>query len=147
MNNRIFLQANKVFTRCQQDNEEKGKDTSKPRKAIDQQDMGHLFKNYFTPGLSTFNAKVLLQKAFFDIVYYTGRRGKEGLCELDKKSFEIKIGADGLEYVQLTFNEKTKKNQGHETSSAQNALHTGRERLIRSHSSAMFCFELSGNSN
>ena len=24
---------------------------------------------------------------------------------------------------------------------------TGRERLIRSHSSAMFCFELSGNSN
>ena len=26
-------------------------------------------------------------------------------------------------------------------------LHTGRERLIRSHSSARFCFELSGNSN
>ena len=25
--------------------------------------------------------------------------------------------------------------------------HTGRERLIRSHSSARFCFELSGNSN
>ena len=26
-------------------------------------------------------------------------------------------------------------------------LNTGRERLIRSHSSARFCFELSGNSN
>ena len=26
-------------------------------------------------------------------------------------------------------------------------LHTGQERLIRSHSSTRFCFELSGNSN
>ena len=26
-------------------------------------------------------------------------------------------------------------------------IYTGRERLIRSHSSARFCFELSGNSN
>ena len=29
----------------------------------------------------------------------------------------------------------------------ENELYTGRERLIRSHSSARFCFELSGNSN
>ena len=28
-----------------------------------------------------------------------------------------------------------------------NRIYTGRERLIRSHSSARFCFELSGNSN
>ena len=33
------------------------------------------------------------------------------------------------------------------TLSLNRELNTGRERLIRSHSSARFCFELSGNSN
>ena len=88
MNDQIFLQANKVFTGQQRDNKEKGNDKSKRCKAIDQEDMENMFKNYFTPGLVTFNAKVLLQKVFFDIMYYTGRRGKEGLHELDKNSFE-----------------------------------------------------------
>ena len=36
---------------------------------------------------------------------------------------EIKIGSDGLDYIELTFNEKTKKNQGDQNSSGQDALH------------------------
>ena len=73
--------------------------------------------------MKSFNPKVFVQKVFFDIVYYTGCRGKEGLRSLEKKSFEIKTGNDGEEYIQLTFNEKTKRNQGDQNSSALDALH------------------------
>ena len=56
-------------------------------------------------------------------MYYTGRRAKEGLRELCKNSFEIKIGSDGLKFVEITFNEKTKKNQGSDNSMSKRALH------------------------
>ena len=79
MNDRVFLQANKVFTGRLRDNKEKGNDKSKPRVAIDQEDLETLFKNYFTPAMQTLDTYVLVQKIFFDIIYYTGRRGKEGL--------------------------------------------------------------------
>ena len=69
------------------------------------------------------NTQVLVHKVFFDIVYYTGRRAKEGLRELSKNSFDVKIGSDGLEYIEITFNEKTKKNQGGDNSSSKRALH------------------------
>ena len=123
MNDHIFLQANQVFSGRLRDNKDKGLDVSKPRQTIEQEDLEKLFKNYFIPQLQKMDTKILLQKVFFDIVYYTGCRGKEGLRSLDKKSFEIKTGTDGLDFIELTFNEKTKKNQGHENSSAQNTLH------------------------
>ena len=123
MNDPIFLQANKVLTGRLRDNKEKGYDVSKPRAAIDQTDLENLFKNYFIPGLKNNNTKVLLHKVFFDILYYTGRCGKEGLRNLNKKSFEVKTGVDNVDYIQLTFNEKTKKNQGDKSSSGQLALH------------------------
>ena len=123
MNDRDFLQANKVLTGRLRDNKEKGKDKSKRRIAIDQEDLEKLFKNYFTPAMETLDTYILVQKIFFDIVYYTGQRGKEGLRDLNKKSFEIKTGSDGLDYIELTFNEKTKKNQGDQNSSGQDALH------------------------
>ena len=78
MNDQMFLQANKVFTGRLRDNKEKGLDISKPRQSIDQMDLENLFKNYFTPGIQNKNTQVLLEKVFFDILYYTGRRGKEG---------------------------------------------------------------------
>ena len=67
-----------------------------------------------------------MHKVFFDVIYYTGRRGKEGLRELTKSSFDVKIGSDGKEYVQINFNEKMKKNQGNETSTTANSLHNNR---------------------
>ena len=123
MNDRVFLQANKVFLGHLRDNKEKGLDISKPRQSIEKEDMEKLFNNYFAPGIANMNTKVLMHKVFFDIVYYTGHRGKEGLRSLNKTSFEIKTGTNGQEYVEVTFNEKSKKNQGHENSSAQAALH------------------------
>ena len=51
MNDKEFLQANKVFTRCLRDNKEKGLNVSRPRQAIEQEDLEILFKNYFPQDL------------------------------------------------------------------------------------------------
>ena len=123
MNDQEFLQANKVFTGHLRDNKEKGLDNSKPRQVLEQEDLEKLFKSYFTAGVENCDTKILMEKVFFDIVYYTGRRGKEGLRALSKTSFDIKIGSDGLEYIELNFNEKTKRNQGDQNSSSKDALY------------------------
>ena len=43
---------------------------------------------------------------FSDILYYTGQYGKEGLFNLYKKSFQLKVNPDETEYIQMTFNDK-----------------------------------------
>ena len=56
-------------------------------------------------------------------MYYTGWCGKEGLRNLSKNSFAVKQGPTGDDYIEITFNEKTKKNQGDSMSTKANALH------------------------
>ena len=56
-------------------------------------------------------------------MYYSGCRGKEGLRNLTKNSFKVKTGADGKEFIDITFNEKSKKNQGDSMLTSLNALH------------------------
>ena len=56
-------------------------------------------------------------------MYYTGHRGKEGLCNMSKDSFVVKQNANGKEFIDITFNERTKKNQGNSMSTSTNALH------------------------
>ena len=124
MNDREFKQANLVFTGRLRDNKDKGLDTSMPRVALEKEDVEKLFKEYFPQAVAdTVNTEILLHKVFFDIMYYTGRRGKEGLRDLSKTSFEVKTSANKKEFIEITFNEKTKKNQGDTMSAAANALH------------------------
>ena len=126
MQDQDFLQANKVFNRRLRDNKEKGLDVSHACKPIEKTDLEKLFDEYSLPGVRSSNTEVLLHKTFFDIIYYTGHRGKEGLRNLKKSSFEIKIGPDGNEYIEMTYNEKTKCNQGDATSSSGNSLYNDR---------------------
>ena len=80
--------------------------------------------NYFVQTVGDhLDTEILLHKVFFDIMYYTGRRGKEGLRNLCKSSFKVDKTADEKEFIEITFNEKTKKNQGDSTSTSVNALH------------------------
>ena len=116
-----FMQANKVFTGRLRDNKEKGHDKTQPRVAIEKEDLEKLFIVYFLEGINNNNTEVLLHKVFFDIIYYTGRHGKEGLRNLTKDSFTIKKGPDGADYIEMTYNEKTKKNQGEATSTLVNS--------------------------
>ena len=69
------------------------------------------------------NTEILQHKVFFDLLFYTGRCGKEGLRKLKKDSFQIKTSAGGFEYYEVTFNEVTKKNQGDKMSTATDLLH------------------------
>ena len=54
----------------------------------------------------------LQHKVYFDIAFFMGKRGQEGLCKLNKNSFALKVNAHGREYLELTYNESTKKSQG-----------------------------------
>ena len=49
---------------------------------------------------------------YFEIAYFLGKRGQEGLRQLTKTSFIIKTNPQGKEYIEMTFNESTKKSQG-----------------------------------
>ena len=124
MSDRIFTQANLVFTGRLRDNKEKGLDTTSPCTSIEKEDIEKLFQEYFLKTLGdNLDTEVLLHKVFFDIMYYMGRRGKEGLRNLSKDSVIIKKSPSDEEFIEITFNEKTKKNQGDTLSAATNALH------------------------
>ena len=43
---------------------------------------------------------------------YMGKRGTEGLHNLKKNSFAILTNSDGREYLELKYNESTKKSNG-----------------------------------
>ena len=49
---------------------------------------------------------------YFDITYYLGKRGVEGLRFMRKDSFEIKQNIQGHEYMQLKYYGATKKSDG-----------------------------------
>ena len=72
-------------------------------------------------------------------MYYTGHQGKEGLRSLSKDSFIVKTGATGKEYIEITFNECTKKNQGNSMSASVNALHNGHHVITEIPESTLSC--------
>ena len=45
------------------------------------------------------SAKRLQEFVLFNIIYYCGRRGRENLRNMTKKTFEIKKDHDGREYI------------------------------------------------
>ena len=138
MNDRIFTQANLVLTGRLRDNKDKGLDTSAAKTSLKKDDVEKLFCEYFPKCLGdNIDTEILLHKVFWDIMYYTGRRGKEGLRKLSKNSFALKRSPSGDEYIEITFNEKTKKNQGDSLSTAANALHNNHHVITEIHNSPL----------
>lgn len=85
MNDHVFTQSNLVLTGHLRDNKEKGLDTAIPRSPMEKEDIEKLFSEYFVQVVTdTLNTEVLMHKVFFDIMYYTSRRDKEGLRNLSK---------------------------------------------------------------
>ena len=130
MHNEIFQNANKVFTGQLRKNKKEGLDVSQSRPSIEKEDLEKLYEHYLIPGLSEGNVEILQHKVFFDLLYFNGRQGKEGLRELNKDSFQVKTSSDGKEYLVVTNSETTKKNQGHEMSTSANLLHNDRNIII-----------------
>lgn len=122
MHNPIFQNANKVFYGHMRVNKQKGLDVSRPKEPISQADLEKVYE-YFQAGLVNGDLQILQHKVFFDLMYFTGRRGKQGLWDLTKDSFALKETADGSKFIEITFNEVTKTNQGDNNSAAANSLH------------------------
>lgn len=118
MRNEVFQNANKVLRGKFRMNKAAGLDTRKPKSAILPEDLDKLYNTYFKNGLSVSNSQILQEKVFFDLIYHTGRRGKEGLRALMKDSFVLKETPNGGQYIELSFNPVRKKNQGDEASSS-----------------------------
>ena len=86
MHDDIFQGANNVFCGKLRCNKQDGNDVSEPRSDILPDEK--LYYDYFTPGLEgalTYrHTEVLLHKVFFDLMYHTGRRAKEGFLKSDQ---------------------------------------------------------------
>ena len=80
---------------------DEGKDTSSSHKPIEEGHIKQIYEDYFIPHWN--NDPVCLQhKVCFNIANFLGKCRAEGLRELKKDSFEIKLNKDGREFMQLT---------------------------------------------
>ena len=105
----FFLQF--IFTGNLRDQKEKGLDKSRRRPPLSQTHVKQIYNNYFIPHYDN-DPRCLQHKVYFDIAYFLGKIAKEGLRALTKDSFSIKTNDEGREYLELSYNEATKKSQG-----------------------------------
>ncbi len=110
-----FQSANKVFCGKLRENKKAGRDVTKHHEPIPPNEIDKIYESYFLPYMDQ-SPEVLQHKVFFDITYYFGNRGREGLRELKRNSFIFEQAPDGREYAKLSFNPATKCNQGSESS-------------------------------
>ena len=80
-------------------------------KPISQVHLKQIFDNYFIPHWDN-DLTCLMLIVYFDIAFFTGNWGVKGLCELRKDSFVLKDNAENREYLELTYNQATKKSRG-----------------------------------
>ena len=69
-------------------------------------------KLYNSGVLSNDNPVALQRKVYFETSLHFARRGREGIRQLKKSSFEIKTDDQGKRYVTINYNEKSKKDKG-----------------------------------
>ena len=112
-NDKEFFLANLIFSGVEKEQTAKGEDKSQKRSSMRQDEIIKCYTDYLECGFDL-DPVCLQHKVLFDIVYYLARRGKEGLHELRKDSFRIGTIPGGIEFLQLTYHERTKKNQGDE---------------------------------
>ena len=85
-----------------------GKDMSKPHRSISQEHLFQIYEMYFDDHYDN-DPRFLQHKIYFDIAYYMGKRGAEGLRTLHKDSFQILKNNEGHEYLELKYNKAMKK--------------------------------------
>ena len=101
-----FKRTNKVFSGNLVVQKSKGLNVSSSHRLISAEHLVQIFNNYLIPHWHN-DPKCLQLKVYFDITYYLGKHGVEGLRQMKKSNFEIKTNSDGREYMQLNYNEST----------------------------------------
>lgn len=102
----IFLQANKVLEGKIALLKKAGKDKTTHKEAINVDDMRKLYES-----LNMSEPTGLQDKVFLDIMLHFGRRGREGLSNMTKETFEIRQDPSGVEYVTINHNEYDKNHK------------------------------------
>lgn len=101
-----FAPSNRILKSVWNNNKKSGQDKTTKRPFIEEEDLSKLKFNIMDP-------KNLQEKVFMDLQFHFGRRGREGLRSLTKKSFILGIDHNqhGLEFVEMAFNEFTKNHR------------------------------------
>lgn len=136
MQNIQFLSANKVFKGRLRKLKQLGYDLSHTcKEIITDEEIEKIYKDYFMPNMHH-NPRALQHKVYLELSFQMARRGKQNLHKLKKDSFEIKTNPEGREYIQMNFNEATKKNQGDKSRSN---LHDGERNIIVAQPQSEWC--------
>ena len=106
-----FKRTNKVFSGNSVVQKSKSLDTSSSHRPIGSAYLDQIFENYLVPHWEN-DPKCLQLKVYLDIMFFLGKRGVEGLREMKKSIFVSKLNPQGREYLELTYNESTKKSDG-----------------------------------
>lgn len=104
-----FKSANDVLSGALKEMKKEGLDHSKSYPPINDTDISLL---YSTGTLSDMDPTRLQYKIFFELCLHFGRRGREGLRELNKDQLVFELDEVGVEYVTLCFNPSEKNHQG-----------------------------------
>jgi len=108
MHDRDFMSANHVFAGVLREFKLEGKDQTEHKSSILPGDMQ---KMYATQVLGSSTPLALQRKVFVELMLHFGRRGREGLRDLTKTSFNIKCDDNDVEYVTMAYNELDKNHQ------------------------------------
>ena len=109
MHDREFMCANQVLGSVIKMMKKAGLDTSQHKSPILP---GDIKKLYDSGTQSNENPKALQCKVFLELLLYFGRRGKEGLWELKKDSFEVREDDKGQKHLTMAYNENDKNHPG-----------------------------------
>lgn len=104
-----FQTANQVFSGILKKMRVDGKDKTQHKDAITEGDMA---KMYDTEILSDNDPFSLQRKVFVELGIHFARRGREGLRELRKDSFEFRKDENGKEYATIGYHEMSKNHNG-----------------------------------
>ena len=108
-----FHKANKVFKGQLRTNKRAGLHKVNHTKSMEPEEIDQCYNEYFLPNMYI-NPQALQHKVFYELNFYMAKRGREGLRNLTRDSFNILKDHRGREYVMLAHDEATKTGQGDE---------------------------------
>ena len=109
MKDREFRTSNQTLLGVVKELKRDGLDKTQHRQAIPEADVQ---KCYSSGVLSDDNPTSLQLKVWFELSLHLGRRGRDGLHNLQKDDFEVKVDESGDSYVQMCYNEADKATHG-----------------------------------
>ncbi len=109
MRDRVFQNANQVFSGYMTKLREEGKDINQPKETIVPEDVKKLYSKVFTN-----TPQGLQSRIFFKICLHFGRWGREGLRELACETYEFAKDPKGIVYLLMKYHEREKCKQGNE---------------------------------